>query len=170
MERLAALAAEAEGAELVEDAREDRGGGGGRLAGEDDHEFLATPAAAQVFEAEARVEQAPQRDEDLVADEVSVRVVDALEAVDVEDGERQDERVPAGLGETAGERVEESPAREQACERVALGHLAHEPPAVEAHAHAREHLLGHQGLGEVVVGTGLEGGDAALQVGATGDE
>ncbi len=41
---------------------------------------------------------------------------------------------------------------------------------IEADTHAREQLLGHEGLREVVIGSGVERRDAALEVGTTGEK
>ena len=154
-------------AELVEHAREDARRRRRRLVREADDELFAAPAAAQVLEAEARRQQPTERHEHMVADQVAVRVVDALEPVDVDERDRERPRVPAGLRQAAGERVEERAPRHAPGERIALGRLAEQAAAVEPHAHAREELLGHQGLGEVVVGAGVERGDAALEIGAS---
>ncbi len=96
--------------------------------GEDQHEFLAAVAADHVAGAEVRAERLGDAAQDDVAGGVAVGVVDGLEVVDVDEGDRQRPLVAAGTLDLGEERGQEGAAvghAGQAVERrqvVGLGH------------------------------------------------
>ena len=95
-----------------------------RAVGQDHRELLAAEARHRVHRPDAVAERVGDRLEDHVAGLVAVRVVDALEVVDVD---HQHERRLAGAGDAvdlAGERQLEVAAVGQAGERIAAGELA----------------------------------------------
>src|SRR4051794_23484724 len=66
--------------------------------GQPQHELLAAVAGAEAVRRQVLLEEAGDPAEDAVADEVTVRVVDALEAIDVDerDAQRRPRRLPFG--------------------------------------------------------------------------
>ena len=81
--------------------------------GEDEHEFLAAVAADQVRRAQVAGDRLGDPAQDDVAEAVPIGVVDRLEVVDVDEGDRQCSLVASGALDLGEE------AREQ---RLAIGH------------------------------------------------
>ena len=91
--------------------------------GEDQHEFLAAVPADHVGRPQVRAERLGDAAQDHVAGRMAVRVVDGLEVVDVDEGDRQRALVAAGALDLGEERRQERLAVRDARQAVEGGQV-----------------------------------------------
>jgi len=89
--------------------------------GHDDDELFATEAADGIALAEGIAERGAEGAEDAVASGVAVSVVEGLEVIDVNDGDREVFAIAAGAAEFGAEAAIDVTAIEQAGENVGVG-------------------------------------------------
>src|SRR5690606_39201051 len=90
---------------------------------QDDGEFLATEARDAIDAAKALAQDLRESDEDLVAEEVAARVVDALEVVQVHEDQGHSELVALGATDLLGQPGEQPSLVVQPGEVVGVGEL-----------------------------------------------
>jgi hypothetical protein len=98
-------------------------GGGAlrRLLGEEERELIAAEPADYVAGAGAVAQETGDLLDQLIADQVSIAVVDRLESADVQVGERERPAVPAGPSELPFDGLAEPAPVQKAGERVGRG-------------------------------------------------
>ena len=94
-----------------------------RLHREDEGELVSAEASDDVGLAQASAEHAGEADDQLVAGGMAERVVDVLEAVEVDHGERSAAGVAAGASELRLELALEAAAVQQTRQRIVIGHV-----------------------------------------------
>jgi hypothetical protein len=99
----------------------DLGGAGHAHAGQHQHEFLAALACQHVGAAHVLAQQQRHRHQHLVAGSMAVFVVDALEVIDVDLGQRQRPLLALRRRQDLGAAALEVAAVAQSGQRVALG-------------------------------------------------
>jgi len=106
-------------------ARYQRGIGGGRNAGQYDDELVAAQAGDEIGFAHDLGQAAGDLAQQVIANLVAERVVDDLEAVEVEEHDRHLPLVAACLGQQLGKAHEQGEAVGQAGQCIVLGDVAH---------------------------------------------
>ena len=156
------------GGERAQDlGRQGRGVGGLRELGLHQREFVAAEPGQGVAGPDRARDPAGHRAQQLVADRMAERVVDLLEAVEVEEEDRGQATFAAGMGQGLAEPVEQQGAVRQPGQRVVQG----QPPDARLGRLALGQVLEHRDLGDDLARRGahrrgVDGGDAARPVAA----
>ena len=156
------------GGERAQDlGRQGRGVGGLRELGLHQRELVAAEPGQGVAGADRARDPAGHRAQQLVADRMAERVVDLLEAVEIEEEDRGHATFAAGMGQGLAEPVEQQGAVRQAGQRVVQG----QPPDARLGRLALGQVLEHRDLGDDLARRGahrrgVDGGDAARPVAA----
>ena len=156
------------GGERAQDlGRQGRGVGGLRELGLHQRELVAAEPGQGVAGPDRARDPAGHRAQQLVADRMAERVVDLLEAVEVEEEDRGQATFAAGMGQGLAEPVEQQGAVRQPGQRVVQG----QPPDARLGRLALGQVLEHRDLGDDLARRGahrrgVDGGDAARPVAA----
>ena len=156
------------GGERAQDlGRQGRGVGGLRELGLHQRELVAAEPGQGVAGPDRARDPAGHRAQQLVADRMAERVVDLLEAVEVEEEDRGQATFAAGMGQGLAKPVEQQGAVRQPGQRVVQG----QPPDARLGRLALGQVLEHRDLGDDLARRGahrrgVDGGDAARPVAA----
>jgi hypothetical protein len=164
----------------VDDALGVFGGAGSIATGQNGEKFFAAVASDTVIGAASAGETKGELADDLIADGVAVGIVDGFEVIDIEDHDTDGRVLALGAGKLAAEHIVDGGAIQDAGESIVSGgeleafagfeEIILEFEDAEADAETGAELACVQGLGKVIVGSGVEAANDIFFIAAAGDE